>query len=64
EPIQSGTIMGKGGTVTDYAYLDGARVNGLIVEIIETRLFGVPIKMSPLMMKVGRAKGDLEKVRF
>lgn len=64
EPIQSGTIISKGGAITNYAYLDGMRVNGLIIEIIETRLYGMPIKMSPLMMQVGRMKGDLKKVQF
>jgi len=64
EPIQSGTIISKGGAITNYAYLDGMRVNGLIIEIIETRLYGIPIKMSPLMMKIGHIKGDMEKVQF
>jgi methylmalonyl-CoA/ethylmalonyl-CoA epimerase len=64
EPIQSGTLVSKGGAITKYAYLDSRLMNGLIIEMTETRLFGIPIKMTPFMMKVGHMKGDLEKVQF
>ena len=62
EPIQTGSVLGKGGAVTRYAYMDGSLTNGLIVELSETKLFGINTKMSPVMMKVGHLTGDLEKV--
>jgi hypothetical protein len=60
EPVQHGTVCSKGGTVTRYAYLIGPASKGLIVELSEARLGGkIAVKMTPLMMKVGKLTGDL-----
>jgi catechol 2,3-dioxygenase-like lactoylglutathione lyase family enzyme len=64
EPVQAGAIVSKGGAVTRYAYLDSALTNGLIVELTETRRFGLPMKMSPFLMKVGKMTGDLSVVEW
>ncbi len=61
--IQSGVITTKGGTVTRYAYLDTLAQCGIITEIIESRLAGIPIPQNRLMMGVGCITGDVERVK-
>jgi hypothetical protein len=61
EPLQSGVIK-SGMAVTQYAYLDTAGTGGVILELIDTTLMGVPLKMSGFMMKVGCLLGDAEKI--
>jgi methylmalonyl-CoA/ethylmalonyl-CoA epimerase len=62
EPIQSGMVKGKGGDVTQYAYLDPTESNGVIIELVETKIHGISTRMSPLMMFIGHMIGDLVKV--
>jgi len=62
EVLQQGRIVSKGGSVTDYAYFDfnpdGKRL--VYTEISSSRLAGrIPVRMSPLMMKLGVITGDL-----
>ena len=64
EPVMSGEAVGKTNAVTRYVYLDHAHVSGLCIEMIETRLFGIPTRMTPLMMHIGHATGDLELVKI
>lgn len=64
EPVQTGRVKGKGGAITHYAYLESGKINGLCIEMSETRLYGLPTKMSPFMMKVGKLTGDLEVVEY
>ncbi len=61
EPLQSGVIK-SGKAVVKYAYLDTAGTGGVILELIDTTLMGVPLKMSGFMMKVGCLLGDAEKI--
>lgn len=62
EPVQSGAVGGKSGAVTRYAYLDNTNTHGFMIEMSETRLFGIPTKPSPFIMKMGALTGDLIKV--
>jgi len=64
EPIQSGAVAGKGGDITNYAYLDAKNTNGVIIELVETRVYGINTKMSPFMMLLGHMIGDLVKVEI
>jgi methylmalonyl-CoA/ethylmalonyl-CoA epimerase len=61
--IQSGVITTKGGAVTRYAYLDTVRQCGIITEIIESKLAGIPVPQNKLMMRIGCLTGDVERVR-
>ena len=60
--LQSGVIITKGSAVTRYAYLDTTEQCGIITEIIETKLMGLPMPHSRLIMNIGRITGDVERV--
>lgn len=62
EVIQSGVIVTKGGAVTRYAYLDTVKQCGIITELIETKLFGLPVPQNRFFMEIGCLTGDVEKV--
>lgn len=58
--IQSGVIRTVGGAVTKYAYLDTVSTCGIVSEIIESKLMGIPVFHNNLMMQVGRLTGDID----
>jgi hypothetical protein len=62
EVIQSGVIVTQGGAVTRYAYLDTVKQCGIITELIETRLYGMPVPQNRFFMEIGCLTGDVEKV--
>ncbi len=55
--IQQGTIINKGGSVTNYAYLDTLDKCGIMMEFIDSKIAGIPYKMSSLFMNIGRITG-------
>ncbi len=61
--LQSGSIFTKGSAVTRYAYLDTIKQCGIITEIIETKLLGLLMPHSRLIMGIGCLTGDVERVR-
>ena len=61
KPLQSGVIK-SGKAVVKYAYLDTAGTGGVILELIDTTLMGVPLKMSRFTTEVGCLLGDAEKI--
>ena len=63
-PLQSGVIPSKGGAVTTYAYYDTAGYCGTILELIETKLVGIPLKMTRFMMRVGTLTGDASRMKL
>jgi hypothetical protein len=60
--IQSGIIRTVGGAVTKYAYLDTIATCGIISEIIESKLVGIPVFHNNFMMHVGRLTGDIDLI--
>lgn len=62
EVIQSGVIVTQGGAVTRYAYLDTVKQCGIITELIETRLYGIPVPQNRFFMEIGCLTGDVEKI--
>ncbi len=62
--LQEGTLKSKGGALSKMAYLDTTAFCGYPIELMETRLFGVPCGKSKFMMNVGCLLGDASKVRF
>ncbi len=60
--IQSGVIVTQGGAVTRYAYLDTVKQCGIITELIETRLYGIPVPQNRFFMEIGCLTGDVEKI--
>jgi methylmalonyl-CoA/ethylmalonyl-CoA epimerase len=61
--MQSGTLVSKGGAVSKMAYLDTRSWCGYPIEIMETRLFGMPCGKGQFMMNVGCLLGDASKVK-
>lgn len=62
-PVQTCELYAKGGAVTRCAYLDNADANGITIELVETRMFGIHMRMKPILLKIGAMMGDLQKVR-
>lgn len=63
--IQTGLIksgQGFGSSITKYAYFDSREAGGMIIELIQTKLFGISIPMSRLLFEVGCLLGDMEKI--
>ncbi len=60
--IQSGIIKTVGGAVTKYAYMDTISTCGIISEIIESKLAGMPVFHNNFMMHVGRLTGDIDLI--
>jgi hypothetical protein len=60
--IQSGVIKTVGGAVTKYAYMDTVSSCGIISEIIESKLIGIPVFHNNFMMHVGRLTGDIDLI--
>ncbi|RPH48633.1 MAG: hypothetical protein EHM85_16500 [Desulfobacteraceae bacterium] len=58
--IQSGVIKTVGGAVTKYAYMDTVSTCGIISEIIESKLAGIPVFHNKFMMHVARLTGDID----
>ncbi len=55
---QSGQIKSTGGAITRYAYLDTRELCGYYIELLETRLLGINVGQSKLMMNLGLITGD------
>lgn len=58
KPLQWGTLRTAGGAVTRFAYLDTIDTCGVITEFIETKLFGISMPHSNLIMRIGSLTGD------
>jgi len=58
--IQSGVIKTVGGAITKYAYMDTVSTCGIISEIIESKLMGIPVFHNNFMMHIGRPTGDID----
>ena len=63
-PVQSGEIRSRGGAVTRYAYYETGGPGNIVAEFIETKILGVPVGMSSLMMNIGCLTGDAQRVRL
>lgn len=62
-PLQTGSIrFGRAG-VTRFAYLDTMERAGFVLELIETRAFGLNLGMPEWLVNIGRATGDTELFR-
>ena len=60
--IQSGVLKSKGGALSKFSYIDTTGMCGYPIEIMETRLFGIPVGKGQFMMKVGCLLGDATRV--
>jgi catechol 2,3-dioxygenase-like lactoylglutathione lyase family enzyme len=61
-PLQTGMLaFGRGG-VTKFAYMDTMGQAGFILELIETRAFGINLGMQQWLVSLGRFTGDTEAI--
>ena len=60
--LQRGTIHFAGGAVTQFAYLDTIPYCGFVIELVETRLWGINLGMPEWLVSVGRLLGSTESL--
>lgn len=58
-PLQVGTLKYGGGGLTKVAYLDTMESAGFILELIETKAFGLNLGMPQWLVSLGRITGDI-----
>lgn len=58
KPLQVGTLKYGGGGFTMVAYLDTMQSCGFILELIETKAFGINFGMPQWLINLGRITGD------
>ncbi len=61
-PLQEGTLKYAGGGKTRVAYLDTIDEAGLILELIETKAFGLNLGMPQWLINLGRITGDTKAI--
>lgn len=61
-PLQEGTLKYAGGGKTRVAYLDTVDSAGLILELIETKAFGLNLGMPEWLVSLGRITGDTKNI--
>ncbi|HPS93014.1 MAG TPA: VOC family protein [Deltaproteobacteria bacterium] len=61
-PLQEGTLKYAGGGATKVAYLDTVDRAGLILELIETKAFGLNLGMPEWLVSLGRITGDTRAI--
>jgi len=64
EVLQHGIITSQGKAITKFAYFDTVPDTGYIIEIIETKLKGIPVSQSRMMMELGVLTGDVNKIKL
>lgn len=62
KPLQEGTLKYAGGGKTRVAYLDTVNSAGLILELIETKAFGLNLGMPQWLINLGRITGDTKSI--
>ena len=62
EVLQYGTSIASGRATTRFAYFDTIDHCGVITEIIETKLYGISVGISEMMLRLGSLTGDSSKV--
>jgi catechol 2,3-dioxygenase-like lactoylglutathione lyase family enzyme len=63
EVAQHGAIRFAGGGACRFAYLDSVSELGLILELIEMRVYGLQLGMPEWLLRLGIVTGDVERVR-
>jgi hypothetical protein len=61
-PLQTGMLVFGRGGVTKFAYMDTMEQAGFILELIETRAFGINLGMKQWLVSLGRFTGDTEAI--
>jgi len=57
-PLQEGVLKFGGGGVTRFSYMDTMEQFGVILELIETRAYGISLGMPKWLVSIGRITGD------
>lgn len=59
--VQTQILQSKGGAITTCTFLDTRNLCGVPLELLDTRLLGIPMGQSPLIMNLGRLLGDCSR---
>ncbi len=62
-PLQVGELKYGGGGVTKVAYMNTMESAGFILELIETKAFGINLGMPRWLVSLGRITGDIISVK-
>ena len=62
EILLEGQFLTAGGGYASFAYLDTRQLSGIILELINIRLYGINVPQTEFMMNVGRLTGDVLKL--
>lgn len=62
EVIQHGVTYLSGGSLGRYAYIDIRKLCGCILELLETRLYGIKVINSEWMLRLGTVVGSVEGI--
>jgi len=57
-PLQEGVLKFGGSGVTRFSYMDTMEQFGFILELIETKAFGISLGMPKWLVSIGRITGD------
>lgn len=63
KPLQSGLLEYGGGGKTKVAYMDTMKSAGFILELIETKAFGINLGMPEWLASLGRITGDITSMK-
>jgi hypothetical protein len=61
--LQSGSIRFAGGGACRFAYLDTLDRLGVILELIEMKVYGLQLGMPEWLLRIGTLTGDVERVQ-
>jgi catechol 2,3-dioxygenase-like lactoylglutathione lyase family enzyme len=60
--LLEGQFTTAGGGYARFAYLDTRQLSGIIIELINIKLYGINVPQTEFMMNVGRVTGDILKL--
>ncbi len=63
QPLQTGSLRCEGGGFTRIGYMDTVQDAGFILELIETKAFGINLGMPQWLVSLGRLTGDISSMR-
>jgi len=61
--LQTGSLRCEGGGFTRIGYMDTVQDAGFILELIETKAFGINLGMPQWLVSLGRVTGDVSSIR-
>lgn len=60
--LLEGQFLTTGGGYASFAYLDARQLSGIVLELINIKLYGINVPQTEFMLNVGRVTGDVLKL--